>query len=959
MSQGFWLLVFLLILNTPLVASDIQILEDRLSQAAFLDNQSLELVDSLLDEMSSSGRFDDVSYFAGEPSISKRHLQRLQILASAYNDVDHPKFQDSLLANKVYEGIKVWVELNIQEPNWWHRTIDYPKKLWPSVILMKDYLAVQDSALLEEAGQYLTWGWEAAGPGYKTGANLTDILQGLIPGAVILNEPQELVLGLSALEDDLSFSSGDGIHQDFTFSQHTGTGLQLYMGGYGNVYADGVTLILSYMNGLAWMVSEAAMDRFDGFIYTGVQWSTWGSLMDYSVMGRSIARKGASTIGRSYKRSLERWAIIRPGRLTETNEWIQRMSQGVDGTGPLGAQYFWRHDFQVHREVDWMSSVRMTSTRTVGSESGNGEAIMNYHMGDGVHFIYRRGDEYQDIFPVWDWHKIPGVTTRQHGDNFPLSTWGVGGLGNSPFAGGVGNTESSIAAFIYDKESVQAYKSWFTFPGKIIALGAGIQSDLNDAPVYTTLQQSLFQFEPLVAANNGDDQWIGDSISVEGTALVWHDSIGYHILDSAQIEIRVEERSGSWNRINTNLSSETVVDSVFSLWIDHGKQPNQSQYAYAIYPSIALADAREKERNPGIDVLQNTPSIQAVYDSSSATLGVVFYQASTLWLDQERRIYSARPQAMLVQDYGDSLSVQISNPDQSASVLRFFITGEWQGEGVVEYRDSLDQTVVQVPAPTGMLAGSAVSIQLTRISNEIDFGIHTSNLLNFTYWTTREDQVGSETELTQNDSSVSARFTMAESLSWASLSGAAVKDFSGTTHFMIRYSATDSFRFVCSQSDLQTGGLSYGIDLPAAIDTTVYVDVSELTQPSWISESQKADLDLSKVTNLLFQPQAKGAESEFTLTHLKASHYVAEITTDITSREVPPIQEISWNGSDLEIIVEHPGMYQIEVLSVGGRRLYMDTQELKQGRNTVSLKLDYRVETSFVRLNLMTALMGN
>ena len=30
--------------------------------------------------------------------------------------------------------------------------------------------------------------------------------------------------------------------------------------------------------------------------------------------------------------------------------------------------------------------------------------------GDGCTFVYRSGDEYRDIFPVWDWSKVPGTT---------------------------------------------------------------------------------------------------------------------------------------------------------------------------------------------------------------------------------------------------------------------------------------------------------------------------------------------------------------------------------------------------------------------------------------------------------------------------------------------------------------------------------------------------------------------
>lgn len=711
--KSLWKLLFLLSLFFgSSYANDLDSLNLRLRSVAFLPDQSESMIDSLMTLMDSSGRFPDLVYAPGDPNNIRKHMSRLQILASAFVDSNNTYFGDSVLGTQILQGIQLWVDLNIHEPNWWHRTINYPKRFWPSVILMRDYLEVNDPILLVECSEYLTWGWDTALDGYKTGANLTDILQGHIPGALLINSSEAISAGMAALEDDLEFSEGDGIHRDFSYSQHSGSGLQLYMGGYGNVYADGVTQIFEWVKGLEWIVSEDALLRFEGFLFSGVQWATWGSVMDYSVMGRSIGREGSSRIGSAYKWSIRRFAAMRRHRQLEADQWIQRMDDGVDGTGPLGSQVFWRQDYLVHRESDWMASVRMTSTRTVGSESGNGEALMNYHMGDGAYFIYRNGDEYEDIFPVWDWHRIPGITTRQHGDDFPLSTWGKGGVGASHFAGGVNSSVSSAIGFVYDRESVQAHKSWFTFPGKMIALGAGIQSDLNDSPIYTSIQQSKYHSTPLFAANGGDDQWVDHSGSASGTALIWHDSIAYHVLDSAQIEIRVAEQEGSWNRINSNLSTSPVQDSVFSIWLDHGNNPNGGDYAYAIYPHISLADAREREQRPHLKILANHRKIQAVYDSTSNTLAAVFYEPSTLWLNESKRIYSSIPQALLLEESIDSTVIHVSNPDQSASILRFFISEEWQGEGVLEYRDSINQTVVQVPAPDGMMAGSSVQITL-------------------------------------------------------------------------------------------------------------------------------------------------------------------------------------------------------------------------------------------------------
>ena len=39
-------------------------------------------------------------------------------------------------------------------------------------------------------------------------------------------------------------------------------------------------------------------------------------------------------------------------------------------------------------------------------------------MADGATYIYKDDKEYLDIFPLWDWRKLPGVTAFE--DNAPM-----------------------------------------------------------------------------------------------------------------------------------------------------------------------------------------------------------------------------------------------------------------------------------------------------------------------------------------------------------------------------------------------------------------------------------------------------------------------------------------------------------------------------------------------------------
>ena len=55
-------------------------------------------------------------------------------------------------------------------------------------------------------------------------------------------------------------------------------------------------------------------------------------------------------------------------------------------------------------------SVKMVSSRTIGTESGNGENLLGFWLPFGLTYLVQRGDEYDGLPVVWDWSRLPGVT---------------------------------------------------------------------------------------------------------------------------------------------------------------------------------------------------------------------------------------------------------------------------------------------------------------------------------------------------------------------------------------------------------------------------------------------------------------------------------------------------------------------------------------------------------------------
>jgi hypothetical protein len=113
---------------------------------------------------------------------------------------------------------------------------------------------------------------------------------------------------------------------------------------------------------------------------------------------------------------------------------FQRQLQGIDP--PLAAtRHFPDSDYTVHHRKGFSCDVRTWSSRTENAECVNQENTLGAHLADGASYILVHGDEYLNIFPTWDWRKIPGVLARQENSIAPVCHYE--GLGSQSFVGGL------------------------------------------------------------------------------------------------------------------------------------------------------------------------------------------------------------------------------------------------------------------------------------------------------------------------------------------------------------------------------------------------------------------------------------------------------------------------------------------------------------------------------------------
>ena len=260
-----------------------------------------------------------------------------------------------------------------------------------------------------------------------------------------------------------------------------------------------------YTQGTKYALSTEKIQLLSKFMRQTYYQAIRGKYMLFDVLGRGISRKDI-TDKSATALFAERMAVLDPEHIEEYKAIIARLKdeQAADyKLKPLHTHYF-RGDYTLHVRPGYTFDVRTVSTRTMRCEYGNGENLKTYFMSDGCTNIVTQGNEYANIFPAWNWRRIPGTTAPQL-DTIPMAASDWQTRGTSTFAGGVSDSIYGVSAYAYMDNyagvNTGAKKAWFFFDNEVVCLGSGINST-SYAPVYTTINQCLLDDKNILLSQN-------------------------------------------------------------------------------------------------------------------------------------------------------------------------------------------------------------------------------------------------------------------------------------------------------------------------------------------------------------------------------------------------------------------------------------------------------------------------
>lgn len=628
-------------------------------------------IDKNLALFQENGSFSDIDYDDTQMTnwTPIKHIERLSDFVYAYTNEKNKYYQNEDLYQKIVKGLEYWYDVDSESDNWWHNQISEPQKLGVLLIQMR----IGKQQIPQELETKILKRIQETGgdPAKWTGANRTDIALHWIYRSCLTQNEADLKTAIDNVFNPVVYTTEEGFQHDNSYFQH---GEQLYIGGYGDEILKGVTQVASYALGTQYQLDKEKVELLSKFMRETYYRTVRGQNMSFDVVGRSVSRPGLLN-KRTTATYAKRMIDIDPTHADEYKAIIARLNrkQPADYQVTASHTHYFRGDYSLHVRPQYNFDVRLASTRTKKCEYGNKENLKTYFMSDGCTNITQTGDEYFNIFPVWNWCHIPGTTAPQL-EKVPMDpkAWGV--LGTSTYAGGVSDSIYGATAYAYmdtnPEVNTGAKKSWYFFDNEVVCLGAGIQST-STYPVHTTVNQCFLKSGILVDKGDKEETLANGSHTLQAPQWVLHDKIGYFFPQKEEVFLTAQTQSGRWYDINTSKSKKEEKMDVFTLGINHGVGPKDGSYAYIVVPGKTSAqEMKAYQKKNAIEILSNNAKVQAVRNTKLNVWMVTFFEAGT-FKHKELSVTVDKPCVLMVKDINaKSANLHIADPGQTQSPIQ-------------------------------------------------------------------------------------------------------------------------------------------------------------------------------------------------------------------------------------------------------------------------------------------------
>lgn len=684
--------------------------------------EALPLAENWINRLNETGMWDDLDYVtqSGVNWGPSAHLGRLRILAALSETVDSPFYHQEKIFNAIRKGLNLFIQNNYKNYNWWFNEIGVPLCVGEILILLKNQF--NQNGLQEEYLKISSFFMNRGISIVKTGQNFAWIAQIWIYKGVIEENEQPILDAVHAMENEiktkqlLGYKKDEGIFPDFSFIQHYWV---FYNLGYGLYFSDTLSLFISYLEGTPYQMSAESIQLLLDFLVNGQLSMVRNDHMDYNPTGRGHVRDGSQS-ALLFSKICSRLLFIE----SDYTDILQKCVEGIPqkSFSQNRNQFFWNGDYMVHQRDLFLISVKMHSPNLVNADQpSNGEGIRSEHLSDGATTIFQTSNEYENIFPIWDYRKVPGTTalplpwpnpkTVVNFDYRTIFSWSTN---PQSFVGGVSDGLYGFTSMEILKRGIHEKKSYFFNDDGVMVLGSDLSCKENCAGLSTTVEQNWLDGAVIRQSN---------STPIEGKILlpfekvsekinwVYHHKTLYLIQNAPLSILSNQKQTGDVANISAQMPSEKREGNVFMLTIPRNEKESKT-IAYSVFPGVEIEKRNALILKNSFKIIENSEKIQSV--ESRLKDGTILYQSafyvpSTLKIENEfiKEVRVSSPLLIQFKTMNQKIDLMVSDPTKKLNSSEIFFT--------LKNNKILHQTLM---FPKLGMAGSSVNVELSEGKNE-------------------------------------------------------------------------------------------------------------------------------------------------------------------------------------------------------------------------------------------------
>ena len=611
------------------------------------------------------------------------------------------EYLDWLYDNAYHEGLP-------ENGNWWQWELGIPKHLNDIMVLLYDDVPYEKRMKYLKASQYFQPFAEYSGVSpsasystspdkrVSTGGNRIDTSIISFLRGVLMEDKVQVIDGAKAVADVGEYvTTRDGFYKDGSFIQH---GNVAYNGTYASVLFDGLGSVLWLATGTQFEVKDERIDNVYESILNGYKYLFINGGINDSVSGRATSRDNSSDISRG-KDLLTSLSLLSIGAGKEYQDEIKSLIKTValennsyntidkisnkiakaiirdiindDSIKTLkveGTKVYGAMDRAVSiNEKGGKFVLSMHSSRIANYETMNNENVKGWYIGDGMTYVYGTDSEtFTEYWPTVDRYHLPGVTNslRERGDK---SGERRGQTTSKAWVGGSCNGKEAFVGMdmISWNKATEMRKSYFmTDDGAILIVASNLNS--KDGEVHTTIDNRIIKDGKIIL--NGkeikEDTVIENpqNISLNFNENYKGENIGYKIVYAPQLNLKKETRTGSWKNIG-GTSTEEITKDYFTAYINHGKNPKKSGFAYIILPMYTQEEVDSYDVSR-FEIVKLDKEAHIIKDKKSGVTGINFWKDSPT---KELGIKAYSTLSVLLKENDEFLELWVSDPTQLAN----------------------------------------------------------------------------------------------------------------------------------------------------------------------------------------------------------------------------------------------------------------------------------------------------